>query len=196
MTRRRWIVLAACLGVLTVLFSGCSGGQPASETLPSTSQTSASNSAEALPPLGPVDFPMPAEARTKDAAGAEAFLRYYFDLLNKSLADMDVQYIREFAVKCEDCDRIASETEADAKKGYRYRGGELTITDKISIAVTSVDQAESAFVTKQAALTVVDGSGNPVSGLSFDAQPRLSSGALSIWDQGTSSWKMKVLTLG
>ncbi|MCW2579144.1 MAG: uncharacterized protein JWR82_745, partial [Blastococcus sp.] len=52
-----------------LLLSGCSEKQEANDTLPSTS---ASPSTEALPEVGPADFPVPDEARTKDAAGAEA----------------------------------------------------------------------------------------------------------------------------
>ncbi len=62
------------------LLSGCSEKHEANDTLPSTS---AAETTEALPALGPADFPVPDEARTKDAAGAEAFLRYWIDLLNR-----------------------------------------------------------------------------------------------------------------
>ena len=66
-----------------MLLSGCSEKQEANDTLPSTS---AAETTEALPEVGPADFPVPDEARTKDAAGAEAFLRYYIDLLNRQRA--------------------------------------------------------------------------------------------------------------
>jgi hypothetical protein len=194
---RRWPVrFAAGLGALAVLLSGCTEKQPASETLPSTSSTATSESEDALPPLGPADFPMPDEARTKDPAGAEAFIRYYFDLLNRSLTDMDVQYLRELAVDCEECERIAQETEADFQNGYHYRGGEITLSSDMSVALTGANQAESAFFADQAALTVVDESGQPVPDLTFPARPRVSSGTLTIWDPSASTWRMKVLTLG
>jgi hypothetical protein len=196
-TGRRWkLRFAAGLGVLALFVSGCTEKHQANESLPSASEASESESADELPPLGPEDFPMPAEARTKDAAGAEAFIRYYFDLLNRSLTDMDVHYLRELASGCEDCERIARETEADAEKGYRYRGGELTITGEVSLALTGPNQAESAFVARQATLTVVDEMGKAVPGLTFEAQPQLSSGTLTVWDTKSSSWRMKVLTLG
>ena len=67
------------LGVVvgTTLLTGCSEKQGANETLPSSS---AAETSDALPEIGPADFPVPDEARTKDAAGAEAFLRYWIDL--------------------------------------------------------------------------------------------------------------------
>jgi len=70
------------IGVLigTALLGGCSEKHEANDTLPSPS---AAETTEALPALGPADFPVPDEARTKDAAGAEAFLRYFVDLINR-----------------------------------------------------------------------------------------------------------------
>ena len=76
-------MVALLLG--TTLLAGCSEKQEASTTLPPASQTP-TPTAEALPPLGPADFPVPPEARTKDAAGAEAFLRYFIDLINHQRA--------------------------------------------------------------------------------------------------------------
>ena len=67
----------------TALLSGCSEKQEAGTTLPSTS---ASPTTEELPVVGPADFPVPDEARTKNAAGAEAFLRYFIELINRQQA--------------------------------------------------------------------------------------------------------------
>ena len=191
--RRRSLRLVAGLAVATALVGGCSSKHEANDTLPSASETSASPSLE---PLGPADLPMPAGARKQSAAGAEAFIRYYFDILNRSLTDLDPRYIRQFADSCEDCERIAQETEQDAAAGYSYKGGELVIAGKISVAIQSPGRAESAFIVDQAALTILDANGQPVPNLTFEAKPGLSSGTLALWDDSTSSWKMSVLTLG
>jgi hypothetical protein len=192
---RRWTVrLTAGLVAATALLTGCSEKQPASETLPT--QTAAETTPE-LPSLGPDDMPMPDDARTQDAAGAEAFVRYYFDLLNKSLSDMDPQYLRQFAeAGCDVCERIATETETDAAAGYSYRGGELTITSDVGIMMSGPNEAESGFVADQAPMTVLDGAGNPVPDLVFDGEDGLNSGTVMIWDESTTSWKMTELTLG
>src|SRR4051812_36119498 len=110
---RRWTLrLGAGLVVAATLVTGCSEKHEASKTLPTSR---AVESTPELPPLGPDDMPMPEEARTQDAAGAEAFVHYYFDLLNRSLNDMDPQYLRFFAREdCRTCERIATETEDDA----------------------------------------------------------------------------------
>ena len=83
--RRSGPLRGAVVGLLlaTALLSGCAEKQEARDTLPTAS---AAPTTEALPELGPADFPVPDEARTKDAAGAEAFLRYWIDLLNRQQA--------------------------------------------------------------------------------------------------------------
>src|SRR4051794_7705910 len=60
-------VVVVGLVVGTALLTGCSEKVEANDTLPSKS---AAEATEALPEVGPADFPVPDEARTKDAAGA------------------------------------------------------------------------------------------------------------------------------
>jgi hypothetical protein len=193
---RRWTVrLAAGLVAATAVLSGCSEKQEANDTLPSS--TSAAETTPELPPLGPQDMPMPDEARTQDATGAEAFVRYYFELLNKSLTNMDPQYLRFFAeAGCDVCERIATETESDAASGYSYSGGELTIPGDISVIMSAPEEAQTAFVADQAPMTVVDSAGNPVPDLVFDGEDVLNSGTITVWDESAKTWKLKELTLG
>ena len=82
---RGWSLrLVAGLAVGAVVLIGCSREQEAADTLPSADAPVATE--EELPPLGPEDLRMPDEARTQDAAGAEAFVRYYIDLINRTSA--------------------------------------------------------------------------------------------------------------
>lgn len=193
MTRRRWTLrFAACLGVLTVLISGCTEKQQANETLPSASKTSASESSDTLPPLGPEDFPMPEEARTKDAGGANAFVRYYVELTNHLLDNLESQPLRDLSSGCETCSRLADGYDADRKAGYRYQGGRLTVASAGAPSLTG-DRAEIAFVLHQEAVTVLDRSGKPVPMKSADAY-NLSGGASLIWDGKRSSWIVLSLT--
>ncbi|WP_409331678.1 DUF6318 family protein [Trujillonella humicola] len=183
----------AALVVAAALLSGCSEQQPANETLPQTT-AEPSQTAEALPPLGPPDLPMPPEARTQDAEGAEAFVRYYVALINRTSTIMDAAPMREFSDECADCDRIAADTEEDAAAGYRYRGGELTITWIQALEPDS--DAEVAFLADQAALSVLDAAGQPVPELTFEAVDQVSSGASLRWDSELASWLITELTLG
>ena len=126
---RRWTLrLVAGLAAGAVLLSGCSGQQEANDTLPGADATPSASEAE-LPPLGPPDLPMPAEARTQDAAGAEAFVRYYIDLINRTSTVMDAAPLREFSSNCEECSRLARDVDKDLATGYSYDGGQLTITE-------------------------------------------------------------------
>ena len=99
------LVRGAVVGLLlaTALLSGCAEKQEARDTLPTAS---AAPTTEALPELGPADFPVPDEARTKDAAGAEAFLRYYIELSIGSRRSRG-QPLRDSAPDCQECLRIA-----------------------------------------------------------------------------------------
>lgn len=189
---RRWS-LRLLVGVLAgvALLSGCAEKQQANESLPSAS---APPTEEELPPLGPEDLPMPAEARTQDAAGAEAFVRYYIELINRTSDVMDAQPLRDFSDGCEDCNRIATSVEEDARAGYGYQGGDITIVE-VAPPLLKASTAEMALVVDQAALQVVDASGAPVDDLSTSAYSGLTGGTSLRWNESAQTWVMTGLTL-
>jgi hypothetical protein len=187
------VVAVAVAGV--AVLTGCSDAGTANETLPSTS-TSAAQTTESLPPLGPPDFPMPLEARQQTEEAAAAFTGYYLALINRTNTDMDSQFLRQFAQACETCDRLADETDSDANAGNHYVGGDLVVDGELKSAITSPGRAEAAFLVDQEPMQVVDKDGNPVPDLSFPALDNLSSGAATTWRQDLQSWIMTELTLG
>ncbi len=188
---RRWSLrLVAGLIAGAVVLSGCSEKQQASESLPSSS---ASPTEEELPPLGPEDLPMPEEARTQDAAGAEAFVRYYIALINRTSEVMDAEPLREFSDGCRECDRIADNIEEDATAGLEYEGGALTVT-AVGEPLLTDETAELALRVDQAALSVTDSTGAAVDGGS-GAYQDLSGGASLRWVAERQSWAMRGLTL-
>jgi len=191
---RRWALrLTACLLAGAAVLAGCSEKQEASETLPTTSSPAPAE--DALPPLGPVDLPMPDEARTQDAAGAEAFVRYYIELINRTSTVMDAQPLRDLSDGCRDCDRIADNTEEAAELGHSYRDGEITITDFRSPLMDG-QRASVGITFDQAALVVVDASGNAVEAGSSEAYSALPGGIGLRWDAVRSSWLMTDFTVG
>ena len=192
MTRRWALRLTACLLAGAAMLTGCSEKQEASESLPTTS--SAEPTADALPPLGPDDLPMPDEARTQDAAGAEAFVRYYIELINRTSTVMDAQPLRDLSNGCRDCDRIARSIEEDAQAGKRYSGGEITISD-VGTPFMGSGTAEFSLQADIAALSVADASGALDEEDSSSAFPGLSGGAAIRWDGQLESWVMIALTL-
>jgi hypothetical protein len=185
----RWTVAGLVVG--TVLLGGCSAKQEANDTLPSTS---AAETTEALPDVGPADFPVPDEARTKDAAGAEAFMRYYIDLLNHQRPLLDGEPLQELGPDCVTCARIASNYKDAAVAGNRYEGGDLTLND-VADPVLTDDKASLVFGIRQEAVRIVDRSGNVVNP-GLPTSPNLGSGMTLAWSKEGSCWLVEGMTLG
>jgi Family of unknown function (DUF6318) len=190
--RRLALRCAAGAAVLGLALTGCSEKQEASETLPSTS---AEPTADALPPLGPDDLPMPDEARTQDAAGAEAFVRYYIELINRTSTVMDAQPLRDFSDGCEDCNRIAENIDEDAGAGLQYDGGQITVV-ALGQPLLTGQTAELALRVDQAELTVRDSAGASVPDQGSAAFDDLSGGTTLRWSDSDRAWTMIGLTLG
>lgn len=175
----------------TALLSGCSAKQQASQTLPSAS---AAETSAVLPVLGPADFPVPDEARTEDAAGAEAFLRYWIDLLNRQRPLLDSEPLRELGPGCRDCLRIANNYDEAKAAGRRYEGGELSLNDVIEPEVGG-GGASIIFGVRQEAVRLVEADGTAVdSGL--PVKPNLGSGVTLTWSDAGQSWLVESMTLG
>jgi hypothetical protein len=176
----------------TALVSGCAEKQEASDTLPSPS---ASPTTEALPELGPADFPVPDEARTKDAAGAEAFLRYWVDLLNRQQAIPAGEPLRELGPDCRECLRIARAFDDAATAGQRYEGGELSLNDVTEPQLTR-DEASINFGTRVEPVSLRDSSGKPVPDGQGDLNPNAGSGISLIWSEADQTWLVAGMTIG
>jgi hypothetical protein len=176
------------------LATGCSAEakQPSAE-LPPASSAAAEPTPE-LPPLGPEDFPVPDEARTKDEAGAEAFLRYYIDLLNRQIAVPAGQPLRELGPECNECQRIARQFDEAAEKGHGYIGGRITIDGDFGTAETQ-EGVNLSFFARITAGRVEDDSGTPVDGTAFAAE-RLPSAALLTWSPTQQGWLVKAMNFG
>ncbi|SFE54428.1 hypothetical protein SAMN05216574_104136 [Blastococcus tunisiensis] len=183
------------IGVLlgTAVLTGCSEKQEASETLPSST---AAETSEALPELGPADFPVPDEARTKDAEGAEAFLRYWIDLLNRQQAIPDGQPLRDLSTSdCYECLRIAKAFDDASASGWRYEGGELSLNDLAEPQVNG-NEASLVFGARVEALTVRDSSGAPVPGGTGEIAPNAGSGVTLVWSERRQHWSVAGMTIG
>ena len=191
--RRSGLLRGAVVGLLlgTALLTGCAEKQQANDTLPTAS---AAPTTEALPQIGPADFPVPEEARTKDAAGAEAFLYYFLDLLDHQRAIPDGKPIRDLGPECQDCLRIAQNYDEVAAAGQRYTGGELTLNE-LAEPLLEGDDALISFSARREAVAVVDSSGATVEAIPEPA-PSLSSGIDLTWSDEAKSWLVKGFNLG
>jgi hypothetical protein len=193
--RRRWTPRAtACLVAGTAVLTGCSEKQEARESLPSTS--SASPTENELPTLGPEEFPVPDEARTQDAAGAEAFIDYYLGLARfVAVETLDPQPLLDLSRQCVTCEQIASSYSADAAAGYTYMDYSYDFDAYEPIRIDGTT-AEVGFSYEQSGITVVDASGAPVEDRSTPASGRLESGASLVWDDAATTWLLTSLTVG
>lgn len=192
MTRRWSPRLLAGVLVGVALLSGCADKQQANESLPSAS---ASPTEEELPPLGPEDLPMPAEARSQDAAGAEAFVRYYIELINRMAIVLDPEPIRAFSdSSCEECARIARNADEAAAAGNDYEGGTITVRE-VGEPLLRNNTAELSLRIDQAAFTVLDSSGAPTEGGS-SAFADVLGGVTLTWNTAQQSWAMTGMTFG
>ena len=179
--------MAAAAVVGVVVLAGCSDGEQANDTLPSTS-TSAPEPSEttpALPPMGPADFPMPAEAREMTEAGAEAFLDYYLAVEARST---DGEPIRQLSQNCQVCVSVADQRDADRQAGYVSSGGGFSIT--VVESFVKGDQANVIFTATSGAITVVDTDGAPVPGRGRDPIVGRSLDAFMVWNAPRSTWLM------
>lgn len=181
-------VAATAVGV--ALLASCSNGEPANETLPPAS-SSAAETSESLPPLGPPDMPMPAEAREKTAAGAEAALRYYLTLMTHQ-AGIGGQPLRDLSRDCDFCDFIAQRYDEDAAAKFSYQGGEVSI-DSLSPPALSGDTAEFSFSMTQESIVIVSADGQPVPGRGEGRLAALNTGAVMTWSRESSAWYMNQL---
>lgn len=72
----------------------------------------------------PVVPPLPAAARSHDAAGAQDFVRYWFDVVNYTFVSQDTRVFRSLCLPdCDFCTDFASRVERRRADGSRYEGG-------------------------------------------------------------------------
>ena len=183
--RRVAVAAAAVVGI--AVLAGCSDGEQANETLPSTSVTAAepSETTPALPPMGPADFPMPVEAREMTEAGAEAFLDYYLAVEARST---EGEPIRQLSRECSVCRRVAEQRDADAQAGNSSSGGDYTIS--IVESIVQGDQSNVIFTVNSTAVTIVDSNGTPIPDRGHGAIIDRSLDAFMVWDAPRSTWLM------
>jgi hypothetical protein len=182
---------AAAALVSITLLTGCSDGGTANQTLPSTSSTAAETS-ESLPPLGPANFPVPDEARQQSPEGALRALTYYLDLIPRQSA-RDGEPLRQLSRGCSFCDFLADRADADASAELTYRGGVITTAD-LHLPAINGTTAEFAFSASQTAVEILDAGGKSAEGRGQPAVSGLSAAAAMTWDASRRAWLMTQLS--
>jgi len=124
-TRSRTVIAALC--VVSVLALGdCSGADPEPRFAPPSTSAPTSPSTTAV--SGPVEPTMPAAAKGTDAAAAEAFVRFYWEMVNYAQATGDLDGLQSLAdASCAACREGTSYLERVFSDGGEISGGAATV---------------------------------------------------------------------
>jgi hypothetical protein len=178
----------------TALLTGCGAAEVEAPSTSLPSATTAAPTTDALPVVGPPDFPVPPEARTQDAAGAEAFLRYWIDLLNRQQSIPAGQPLRDLGPECQECLRIAHVFDEAASAGHRYEGGTVTVKD-VPAPIMGDGTASFSFSVSAEAERLVDMTGAEVAP-PLSAASLLASGLDLTWSSTERAWLVTNFGIG
>lgn len=148
------LLASLCLPAVTA----CSGdpSQAAPETSPSTvslTLTTPPTAPTSSPSTAPVTSALPPLAKTESSAGANAFVRFYMDVINRSWHARWGSLVRRYSdADCVSCRGIASSMDKIREDGGFYRGGDWIVT-----STTPVPLQESSRPIIHTAVTVTAG---------------------------------------
>jgi len=130
---------------------------------------------------------MPPEARELTAAGAEAFVRYWFHLVNYGYTTGDTSLLRGLSAEsCQTCASTVETIEDQYASGGSFRGGQIDL--KVVVA-SSPDTSETSLVSislDQDPLQRLNSSGDVME--TSDGESGLSLGALV--EGASGMWQM------
>lgn len=117
-------VVAAALPL--ALLAGCGEDEPQPKFDEPTSELPSASPS----PSGPVEPTPPAAMKGDDVEAAEAFVKYYFGLLNYAKFSGDIKSVRELALPtCVACHAATDSIQSTHRSGGNYQGGEFTVRD-------------------------------------------------------------------
>lgn len=149
---KRWVTAALLSGALAV--TACEA-EPAEPAEPSSSTPSSSEPTSAAPttaPTGPVEPKLPPEAEESTKAGAEAFAKFYWEVVNYAQSSGNTAALAEIQDKACDFCRGGTEWINDVhSRGGVIDGGDYTAirTD----AVPAPDGSDSWLVAVELTVT-------------------------------------------
>jgi hypothetical protein len=188
----QWVRVAAAAAVSLAVLAGCSDNGTANETLPTTS-TTAAETTETLPPLGPPDLPMPAEAREQTPAGAEAFLNYFIATMNFSLANSTTEFLRDLSPACQTCLQFADGIDDVTNAGQVIEGASFILNGSSEPLLRDATAEFSMSLTQQSSL-LRGADGVALPGYEQPEAQYPGSGALLSWNDTRTTWQVTALT--
>lgn len=135
---RRLALAAPLMGLLVV--AGCSDDSPDPQIAPTPTDTSsaASTATPDPTPTGPVEPTLPPEAEGTDAAAAEAFVEFYWEMVNYAQATGDVIGLRGLGSEaCEACAGGLESIVETYDRGGSISGGVVTVANADAREITS-----------------------------------------------------------
>ncbi len=140
MIRLRMTVASAL--VLPLALAGC--GDDPQPKMPPPSASSPSTPAPSASTDPAVEPTLPPEAEGKDEAAAEAFIRYYYDLINYAQRTGDVKSLRAASLAgCDFCTSGADYVRDLYDNGGRQLGGGYSISEaQVTLATSRRQESE------------------------------------------------------
>lgn len=179
------------MAAAAVLLAACGGGdEPGPDVLTSSSSPSSpsspsSSSSSAVPAPEVTVPPLPPEATTQDAAGAEAFVRHWFDLLNYGYMTGDSGPLShqsdDACAECGDFFRLIEDLSSDDER----TAGPAIGLDAIAAPPPAPEGVLVSVAYHENEVTVIAGDG---SSRRVPAGKPVSAGAILSWAQG--GWTM------
>ncbi len=117
-TGTRAVIAAAAL---SLALAGCSD-DPEPKVADPAPTTPSAPTTEPSDPSGPTPPAMPDAAKGTDAAAAEAFVEFYWGLVNEAQTTGEVDALRMFADNCPTCEGGISSVESIYRDGGEIRG--------------------------------------------------------------------------
>lgn len=127
---KRWVTAALLSGALAL--TACEA-EPAEPTEPSSSAPTSSEPTSAAPttePTGPVEPTLPPEAEQSTKAGAEAFVKYYWEVVNHAQKTGDTGELETITLaSCSPCNSGREWIEKIYGRGGTIAGGVASVDE-------------------------------------------------------------------
>jgi hypothetical protein len=154
----RRIAVAAL--VLPLLLAGCADDEP----VPKLPDTSSPTSPVTETSTAPVEPTLPPEAEGKGAKAAEAFVRYYFAMVDNARLTGDTEELRRIALKtCKSCEGVSSVIDRVRDNHGSIDGGDQTVL-KVQLGELGGVSGVTTYrgnATVESTQQVIEGSGDP-----------------------------------
>ena len=179
----------------TLVLSGCQAEEtPPAGASPSagSGSTSAGPSPTSPSPPASPSSEVPAAAREKSEAGAEAFTRHFFEQFNEAWTQPREGLIASLSdPACEFCDKTESTAAFLVKEGQRYSTDPVTIVELATLTGAPRDQWYLACDLVQNRSDIVDTSGTVVA---TDPRKEVAFNIAVTWS--SSGWRMRGVEKG